>query len=375
MAGVTLEHVTKNYAEGITAVEDISLDIKDKEFIVLVGPSGCGKSTTLRMIAGLEKVSDGTIKIGSRVVNDLEPKDRDVAMVFQNYALYPHVTVFENMAVSLRLRKMSEEEIKNRVEAAAEALGLIDCLDRKPNHLSGGQRQRVAIGRAIVRNPKVFLMDEPFANMDATLRNQMRSEIMKLHKQSDFTFIYVTHDQVEAMTLGDRIVVMNKGKIMQVGTPQEVFETPKNTFVAGFIGSPRMNFLNAQLIKGEDHYVVKFPDCEIELDEDRSRALEKKLTDDQDIIVGIRPEHIHIQFEESENTIPCSIDSVELMGSEMLVEAALDTDEPVTLRLPVLEMTSRERADLFEGNKIYLTFPAKALHLFDRESGTNLIYA
>ena len=375
MAGVTLENVTKNYAEGITAVEDISLDIKDKEFIVLVGPSGCGKSTTLRMIAGLEKVSDGTIKIGSRVVNDLEPKDRDVAMVFQNYALYPHVTVFENMAVSLRLRKMSEEEIKNRVEAAAEVLGLTDCLNRKPNHLSGGQRQRVAIGRAIVRNPKVFLMDEPFANMDATLRNQMRSEIMKLHKQSDFTFIYVTHDQVEAMTLGDRIVVMNKGKIMQVGTPQEVFETPKNTFVAGFIGSPRMNFLNAQLIKGEEHYVVKFPDCEIELDEDRSRALEKKLTDDQDIIVGIRPEHIHIQFEESENTIPCSIDSVELMGSEMLVEAALDTDEPVTLRLPVLEMTSRERADLFEGNKIYLTFPAKALHLFDRESGTNLIYA
>ena len=248
MASVTLEHVKKVYDNKVEAVHDFNLEIKDKEFVVFVGPSGCGKSTTLRMVAGLEDISEGTLKIGDRVVNDVEPKDRDIAMVFQNYALYPHITVYENMAFSLRLRKMNNEEVHRRVCQAAEILGITEYLGRKPKALSGGQRQRVAIGRAIVRDPQVFLMDEPLSNLDAKLRNQMRAEIILLRKRVDTTFIYVTHDQTEAMTLGDRIVVMKDGYIMQVGSPQEVFDTPKNLFVAGFIGSPQMNFLKANLV-------------------------------------------------------------------------------------------------------------------------------
>ena len=245
MASVTLEHVKKVYDNKVEVVHDFNLEIKDKEFIVFVGPSGCAKSTTMRMVAGLEDITGGIIKIGDRVVNDVEPKDRDIAMVFQNYALYPHITVYENLAFSLRLRKMKNEEVHKKVCEAAEILGITEYLGRKPKALSGGQRQRVAIGRAIVRDPAVFLMDEPLSNLDAKLRNQMRSEIILLRKRVDTTFIYVTHDQTEAMTLGDRIVVMKDGWIMQVGTPQEVFDTPHNLFVAGFIGSPQMDFLKA----------------------------------------------------------------------------------------------------------------------------------
>ena len=254
MASVKLEHVKKIYDNSVVAVHDFNLEIKDKEFVVFVGPSGCGKSTTLRMVAGLEDISEGTLTIGDRVVNDVEPKDRDIAMVFQNYALYPHLTVYENIAFSLRIRKMDNEEIHRRVCEAADILGITQYLARKPKALSGGQRQRVAIGRAIVRNPAVFLMDEPLSNLDAKLRNQMRAEIILLRKRLDTTFIYVTHDQTEAMTLGDRIVIMKDGFIQQVGTPQQVFDEPHNLFVAGFIGSPQMNFMNAKLTKNGDNY-------------------------------------------------------------------------------------------------------------------------
>ena len=256
MASVTLEHIKKEYENHVVAVHDFNLGIRDKEFVVFVGPSGCGKSTTLRMVAGLEDISGGTLKIGDRVVNDVEPKDRDIAMVFQNYALYPHITVYENMAFSLRIRKMNNEEIHKRVCQAAEILGITEYLGRKPKQLSGGQRQRVAIGRAIVREPQVFLMDEPLSNLDAKLRNQMRAEIILLRKRIDTTFVYVTHDQTEAMTLGDRIVVMKDGYIQQVGTPQQVFDTPKNLFVAGFIGSPQMNFIKAKLQENNGKYTV-----------------------------------------------------------------------------------------------------------------------
>ncbi|MBR2697994.1 MAG: sn-glycerol-3-phosphate ABC transporter ATP-binding protein UgpC, partial [Clostridia bacterium] len=273
MASLKLEHVKKIYDKNVVAVHDFNLEIADKEFIVFVGPSGCGKSTTLRMIAGLEDISEGTLTIGDRVVNDVEPKDRDIAMVFQNYALYPHITVYENMAFSLRLRKMDNEEVHRRVCQAAEILGITQYLARKPKNLSGGQRQRVAIGRAIVREPQVFLMDEPLSNLDAKLRNQMRAEIILLRKRIDTTFIYVTHDQTEAMTLGDRIVIMKDGYIQQVGTPQEVFETPKNLFVAGFIGSPQMNFLKAKLVKNSDRYAAELYGIRVELDEKRSAKL------------------------------------------------------------------------------------------------------
>ena len=270
MAQLSLQHIDKIYDNNVQAVYDFNIDIKAGELIVLVGPSGCGKSTTLRMIAGLEDISEGTLTIGNRVVNDVEPKDRDIAMVFQNYALYPHITVYENMAFSLRLRKMDNEEVHRRVCEAAEILGITQYLARKPKALSGGQRQRVAIGRAIVREPQVFLMDEPLSNLDAKLRNQMRAEIILLRKRIDTTFIYVTHDQTEAMTLGDRIVIMKDGYIQQVGTPQEVFETPKNLFVAGFIGSPQMNFLKAKLVQSGNGYSVELLGPNIPLNPDQN---------------------------------------------------------------------------------------------------------
>ncbi|MBQ8074288.1 MAG: sn-glycerol-3-phosphate ABC transporter ATP-binding protein UgpC, partial [Clostridia bacterium] len=249
MASVSLQHIYKIYSGNVTAVSDFTLDIEDKEFIVLVGPSGCGKSTTLRMVAGLEEISDGELYIGDKLVNDVAPKDRDIAMVFQNYALYPHMTVYDNMAFGLKLRKTPKDEIKRRVEEAAKILGIDYLLNRKPKALSGGQRQRVALGRAIVREPKVFLMDEPLSNLDAKLRNQMRAEIIKLRERINTTFIYVTHDQTEAMTLGDRIVIMRDGYIQQIGTPQEVFDHPANLFEAGFIGMPVMNFIDARLLR------------------------------------------------------------------------------------------------------------------------------
>ena len=264
---------------GVVAVQEFNLDIGDKEFVVLVGPSGCGKSTTLRMVAGLEEITEGELYLDGKLINDVAPKDRDIAMVFQNYALYPHMTVYENMAFPLKLRKMPKDEIDKRVKAAAETLDITQYLNRKPKALSGGQRQRVAIGRAIVREPKVLLMDEPLSNLDAKLRNQMRAEIIKLRQMINTTFIYVTHDQTEAMTLGDRIVIMKDGFIQQVGTPQEVFDHPTNLFVAGFIGSPQMNFFDAQLVKEGDRYDVSVGSLRVELSEEKKKTIRKKCTE------------------------------------------------------------------------------------------------
>ena len=374
MASVTLEHIKKVYDKNVVAVHDFNLEIKDKEFVVFVGPSGCGKSTTLRMIAGLEDISGGTLKIGDRVVNDVEPKDRDIAMVFQNYALYPHITVYENMAFSLRLRKMSNEEIYKRVTQAADILGITEYLGRKPKALSGGQRQRVAIGRAIVRNPAVFLMDEPLSNLDAKLRNQMRAEIILLRKRVDTTFVYVTHDQTEAMTLGDRIVVMKDGYIQQVGTPQEVFDTPKNLFVAGFIGSPQMNFLKAHLNRESKGYSVELLGARIPLNSDQNESLLKNGIGSQDIVLGVRPEHTSVLFSSKEQTIECSINVNEMMGSELHLHLSSKNNDSIIVRLPTIDLTNEQRKLSSYGNKLYITFPAKVLHLFDPESEKNLIY-
>ncbi len=373
MASVTLEHIKKVYDKNVVAVHDFNLEIKDKEFVVFVGPSGCGKSTTLRMIAGLEDISGGILKIDDRVVNDVEPKDRDIAMVFQNYALYPHITVYENLAFSLRLRKMDKEEIHRRVIQAADILGITEYLDRKPKALSGGQRQRVAIGRAIVRNAKVFLMDEPLSNLDAKLRNQMRAEIILLRKRVDTTFVYVTHDQTEAMTLGDRIVIMKDGYIQQVGTPQEVFDTPINLFVAGFIGSPQMNFLKADLVKGAAGYSVKLLGVELALNEEQNAALTEKGIGSQEIILGVRPEHTTVLFENAENAIECTINVNEMMGSELHLHLSSQNDDKIIVRLPTVDLTKEQRAGLTSGNKLFITFPAKVMHLFDPSTEKSLI--
>ena len=287
-------------SEGVVAVQDFNLEVSDKEFIVLVGPSGCGKSTTLRMIAGLEEISAGELYIDGKLMNDVAPKDRDIAMVFQNYALYPHMTVRENMAFPLKLRKTPREEIDRRVDQAAEILGITEYLDRKPKALSGGQRQRVAIGRAIVREPKVLLMDEPLSNLDAKLRNQMRAEIIKLRHRIDTTFVYVTHDQTEAMTLGDRIVIMKDGIIQQIGTPQEVFDHPANLFVAGFIGTPQMNFYDAELVRENGRYAVALENARVELSEDKQANLERNQVTPQPITLGVRPEHISLAADASQ---------------------------------------------------------------------------
>ncbi len=374
MARVKLTDVKKVYDNKVTAVHDFNLDIKDKEFIVFVGPSGCGKSTTLRMVAGLEDISGGTVEIDGVVVNDLQPKDRDIAMVFQNYALYPHMTVYDNIAFSLRLKKVPEDEVYERVTNAAQVLGITEYLTRKPRALSGGQRQRVAIGRAMVRNAKVFLMDEPLSNLDAKLRNQMRAEIILLRQKLDTTFIYVTHDQTEAMTLGDRIVIMKDGFIEQVGTPQEVFETPVNLFVAGFIGSPQMNFLKAKLVKASGGYLVELLGVSIPLNADQNEALAKKGVSSQDITLGVRPEHTSVLFDSGENAIACTINVNEMMGSELHLHLSSKNDDRIIVRLPTMDLTREHRAQLSYGQKLYITFPAKAMHLFDPETERNLIY-
>ena len=375
MASVTLEHIKKVYDKNVVAVHDFNLEIRDKEFVVFVGPSGCGKSTTLRMIAGLEDISDGILKIDDRVVNDVEPKDRDIAMVFQNYALYPHITVYENLAFSLRLRKMDKEEIHRRVCQAAEILGITEYLDRKPKALSGGQRQRVAIGRAIVRNAKVFLMDEPLSNLDAKLQNQMRAEIILLRKRVDTTFIYVTHDQTEAITLGDRIVIMKDGYIQQVGTPQEVFDTPINLFVAGFIGSPQMNFLKASLVKAPGGYSVELLGVRLPLNDEQNAVLAEKGIESREIILGVRPEHTSVLFDQAENAIECTINVNEMMGSELHLHLSSANDDKIIVRLPTVDLTKEQRAGLTAGNKLFITFPAKVMHLFDPETELSLIDA
>lgn len=348
--------------EGIVAVSDFDLEIKDKEFIVLVGPSGCGKSTVLRMIAGLEEISSGEVYIGDTLVNNVSPKDRDIAMVFQNYSLYPHMTVYQNMAFALKMRHTPKDIIDQKVREAAEILGISELLDRKPKTLSGGQRQRVAIGRAIVREPQVFLMDEPLSNLDAKLRNQMRAEIIKLRRKIDTTFIYVTHDQTEAMTLGDRIVIMKNGVIQQSGTPQEVFDHPANLFVAGFIGTPQMNFFPARLVK-KDKYFVEFCGKNISIPELSQIALEKKNTPEQDITIGIRPEH----FSLAEEGIEATLDVSEMMGSNLHLHVNLNGIDTI-----VIVNEGEERQLFYPGEKVFLNFSGKLMHLFDSE-GNNLI--
>ncbi len=353
--------------DGIVAVQDFNLEIKDKEFIVLVGPSGCGKSTTLRMIAGLEEISDGELLIGDERMNDVAPKDRDIAMVFQNYALYPHMTVYENLAFALKLRKMPKDEIDAKVKEAAEILDITQYLGRKPKALSGGQRQRVAIGRAIVRDPQVMLMDEPLSNLDAKLRNQMRAEIIKLRQRINTTFIYVTHDQTEAMTLGDRIVVMSDGYIQQIGTPQEVFNHPYNLFVAGFIGSPQMNFFNAKLIKKDGIYFVSLSGHEVALSDEKQKALTENGVSEQDVTLGVRPEHIVL----SENGIPSVIDVSEMMGSSVHLHiTALGQD--VIVIVNTMNMTSDEVSELRSGKTVNFDFGGNNCHIFSKETGINL---
>ena len=375
MASVKLEHIKKIYDNKVEVVHDFCLDIQDKEFIVFVGPSGCGKSTTLRMIAGLEDISGGTLKIGDRVVNDVEPKDRDIAMVFQNYALYPHMTVYENMAFPLRIRHMNVDEIHRRVTQAADILGITEYLGRKPKALSGGQRQRVAIGRAIVREPSVFLMDEPLSNLDAKLRNQMRAEIILLRKRLDTTFVYVTHDQTEAMTLGDRIVIMKAGLVQQVGTPTEVFYTPHNLFVAGFIGSPQMNFMNGKLTKNGDAYTVNVLGKTIALDEERCAELAAHNAGNQEVVVGVRPEHITICFEGGKDTITGDIVVNEMMGSELHLHLTTADDKSVIIRTPTINLDKAKRKALESGNKLAFTFDSNVVQIFDPQSEMSLLYS
>ena len=373
MASVKLTNVKKVYDKKVVAVHDFNLDIKDKEFVVFVGPSGCGKSTTLRMIAGLEEISEGTVEIDGVVVNDLQPKDRDIAMVFQNYALYPHLTVFENMAFSLRLKKVPNDEVFRRVTEAAKVLGITEYLTRKPRALSGGQRQRVAIGRAMVRDSKVFLMDEPLSNLDAKLRNQMRAEIILLRKKIDTTFIYVTHDQTEAMTLGDRIVVMKDGFIQQVGTPTEVFEHPVNLFVAGFIGAPQMNTFRTELVRENGKYYVTPLGSRIEVDGETGENLAAKAVDSRSVVLGVRPEHITLS-QPGPHAIPCTIIVNEMMGSELHIHAETEDGAQLVVRVPTLGLRRQERAELVNGAKIHVSFPGEVMHLFDPETERNLIY-
>ncbi|MBQ3496685.1 MAG: sn-glycerol-3-phosphate ABC transporter ATP-binding protein UgpC [Oscillospiraceae bacterium] len=356
--------------EGVLAVQDFNLTIADREFIVLVGPSGCGKSTTLRMIAGLEEISGGDLLIDGKRVNDVAPKDRDIAMVFQSYALYPHMTVYENMAFSLKLRKVDPQEIDRKVREAAEVLDITQYLDRRPKALSGGQRQRVAIGRAIVRNPKVFLMDEPLSNLDAKLRNQMRAEIIKLRQRIDTTFVYVTHDQTEAMTLGDRIVIMKDGVIQQVGTPQEVFDHPANLFVAGFIGMPRMNLFDASLVCENGRYAVKLGDLYVELSEDKQARLAAKNVAPQEITLGVRPEHIALAGNAA-GAVRGTVDVSEMMGSAIHLHANVGGSDVIII-VQTANLSDEEKAGFAMGSEIAFTFGGGVAHVFGRESGENL---
>ena len=374
MASVKLTNVKKVYDNNVVAVHDFNLDITDKEFVVFVGPSGCGKSTTLRMVAGLEDISGGTVEIDGEVVNDLQPKDRNIAMVFQNYALYPHMSVYDNIAFSLRLQKMPEDVIYSKVTNAAEILGITDYLMRKPRALSGGQRQRVAIGRAMVRDSKVFLMDEPLSNLDAKLRNQMRAEIILLRQKLNTTFIYVTHDQTEAMTLGDRIVIMKDGYIQQVGTPAEVFEKPTNLFVAEFIGAPKMNIVATDLVKEGDRYFVTPCGSKIEVTGEKGGLLNEKNIKSGKILLGVRPEHMKLAFEPGENTMSARLEVNEMMGSELHLHVYTEDSTRWIVRVPTIDLTAQQRASLKNGAQVYITFEGKVMHFFDPETEKNLIY-
>ena len=374
MATVKFTNVQKIYEKGQTpAVSDFNLEIADKEFIVFVGPSGCGKSTTLRMLAGLEDISGGTIEIDGEVVNDLQPRDRNIAMVFQNYALYPHLTVFENMAFSLRLKKMDQDEVYRRVTEAAEILGITQYLTRKPRALSGGQRQRVAIGRAMVRDSNVFLMDEPLSNLDAKLRNQMRAEIILLRQKIDTTFVYVTHDQTEAMTLGDRIVIMKDGFIQQVGTPEEVFDCPANLFVAEFIGAPKMNIMKTQLVEENGKYYVTPYGSKIEVDGVNGELLREKNVGSREILLGVRPEHINLA-EAGADTINGTVLVNEMMGSELHLHVRVEDNTKMIVRTPTVNLSLEEKKQLRKNHEVHLSFPGKVMYFFDPETEKNLLY-
>ena len=371
MASVSLKHIYKKYPGGVTAVSDFNLEIKDKEFLVLVGPSGCGKTTTLRMVAGLEEITEGELFIGDQLVNDVAPKDRKIAMVFQNYALYPHMTVFENMAFGLKLNKTPKEEIKRRVEEAARILDITHLLDRKPKALSGGQKQRVALGRAIVRKPKVFLLDEPLSNLDAKLRASMRTELTKLHQSVGTTFIYVTHDQVEAMTMATRIVVMKDGLIQQVDTPQNLYDYPVNIFVAGFIGTPQMNFINGKLEKkGEDVY-FNFENLSIKLPAEKANNPDLKDYIGQEVVAGLRPEAIHDEPSQLANNpdsqLEAYVDVTELMGAEIYLY--LNVGEETRL---IARVSSRSTSRA--GDTIKVAFDMSRLHIFDKDTERCIVH-
>ena len=371
MASVSLNHIYKVYTGGVVAVSDFNLDIKDKEFIVLVGPSGCGKSTTLRMVAGLEEISDGELYIGEKLVNDVAPKDRDIAMVFQNYALYPHMTVFDNMAFGLKLRKTPKDEIKRRVEEAAKILDIAHLLNRKPKALSGGQRQRVALGRAIVREPKVFLFDEPLSNLDAKLRVAMRTEITKLHQRLQTTFIYVTHDQTEAMTMASRIVVMKDGVVQQVDTPQNLYDFPANEFVAGFIGSPQMNFFDVRLVKDGQKIVAKFGNNVIEVPQAKVDKLIDESYIGREVVMGIRPENIsddpEVVSAGAGNTIDVGVEVTEKMGSETYLYLTTTGKEGNIIARVNPRTTSNA------GSTIKVAFDLAHLHFFDKETTRTIL--
>ena len=370
MSSLKLEHICKKYPNGFEAVKDFNLEIADKEFVIFVGPSGCGKSTTLRMIAGLEEISEGTLKIDDKVVNDVEPKDRDIAMVFQNYALYPHMTVYDNMAFGLKLRKMPKDQIDKTVREAAKILDLEHLLDRKPKALSGGQRQRVAMGRAIVRDPKVFLMDEPLSNLDAKLRVQMRTEISKLHDRLGATIIYVTHDQTEAMTLGTRIVVMKDGVIQQADTPQNLYNAPDNLFVAGFIGSPQMNFIDVEVKKeGNEVYLVK-GNLKLHLPAGKAKVLLDKGYEGKVVTAGIRPENVSdseiMLSQYKDASFEATINVYELLGAEVFLYFDLE-GFPMTARVD-------PRTTARTGSKVPFALDMEHIHIFDKETERAIVH-
>ncbi|APO43250.1 sn-glycerol-3-phosphate ABC transporter ATP-binding protein UgpC [Paenibacillus sp. FSL H7-0942] len=371
MAGVRLEHIFKKYPGSDKAtVVDINLDIKDKEFLVLVGPSGCGKSTTLRMIAGLEEISEGKLYIGDRVVNDVAPKDRDIAMVFQSYALYPHMSVYQNMAFGLKLRKVKKDEIDKRVREAAKILDIEHLLERKPKALSGGQRQRVALGRAIVRDPQVFLMDEPLSNLDAKLRGQMRAEITKLAKRLETTVIYVTHDQIEAMTMGDRIVVMKDGIIQQAASPEELYNLPANLFVAGFIGSPTMNFISGKLAEQGTSMHFIAPGVDVEIPQGKAQVLKSRGYIGKEVILGVRPEDIHeepVFLEASPNSVfSTHVDVTENLGHEMLLYLSGVGNDTTIARVD-------GRSNTRDGSTVKMAIDMNKVHIFDKETEVNVL--
>ena len=356
MGSIQLKNVQKRYGKDVIAVDDFNLEINDKEFLVLVGPSGCGKSTALRMIAGLEEITSGEIYIDGKMVNDVLPKDRDIAMVFQNYALYPHMTVYDNMAFGLKLRKFKKEQIRQRVNDAAKILGLEGLLDRQPKALSGGQRQRVALGRAIVRNPKVFLMDEPLSNLDAKLRVQMRSELQKIHRRLQTTTIYVTHDQTEAMTMATRLVVMKDGIIQQVGEPKEVYDFPENVFVGGFIGSSSMNFLEGKVVGGS----FKMDDIKVAIPKQKMSVLHKLGYADKEVILGIRPEDLKLNYSASNADITTVVDVAELMGHETVVYSKVGNQDLIS------RINSKDGLQI--GTKLHLSFNMDNCHFFDKKT-------